>query len=297
MDHHFALTCFCRVVESGSFAAAARSLDCSPSAVTKTIQQLETWTATRLLARSTRSVSITEAGERFHAYALRVLSDTEATLDELRSAGGAPCGRLVVSAPVSLTLSLLSPYLHAFQELHPAVELEVRLNDRPADLVREGVDVALRGRAQLEDSSLVAVPLMQMERLVCASPAYWQRQGRPQVPQDLAAHNALTYLLATDANNWHFDDEAGGQEVPVRGDFRTDNSLLLIDALLAGRGVGAVPEPMVAPHLRDGRLERVLTDFRLQPRQLFALYASRDHLPAKIRAFVRFLQERLRDDG
>lgn len=169
MDRHQAFQCFCRVVETGGFAAAARDLDHSPSMITKTIQQLEEWTGSRLLARTTRRMQLTEAGERFYAYCRRVLDDTERTLSALRAAHGELCGRLVLAVPVSLTLSFLKDHLHAFQSAHPGIELEVRLSDRPVDLVRDGVDVALRGRAQLEDSSLVAVPLMVMHRAVAAA--------------------------------------------------------------------------------------------------------------------------------
>lgn len=295
MDHQFAMRCFSRVVATGSFAAAARDLDCSASVITKQIQHLEAWTGSRLIARTTRSLHLTEAGERFLAYCSRVLSDTEAMLEALRASGQQPVGRLVVSAPVSLTLSLLSPYLHAFQDLHPKVELEVRLNDRASDLIKEGVDVALRGRAQLEDSTLVAVPLMSVERVLCASPDYWRRRGLPAHPADLAGHNCLAYLLGSDAMHWRFESDAQTHRIEVQGDFRTDNSLLLADALRAGRGVGVVPRVIVERDLREKRLEPALQHWRIEPRQLFAVYPSREHLPGRLRAFVHFLRSRLAD--
>ncbi|NML18579.1 LysR family transcriptional regulator [Azohydromonas caseinilytica] len=296
MITHLPLQCFCRVVETGSFAAAARDMDLSRAVVTKYVQQLEDWTASRLLARTTRAMQLTEAGERFYAYCRRVLADTEATLGGLREHQDGPSGRLVVSAPVSMTLGLLAPVLHEFQAVHPAVELEMRLNDHPADLVREGIDVALRGQAQLDDSSLVATPLAVIERVVCAAPAYWQRHGLPATPQQLRPRDCLPYLLATDALRWRFQDAEGGvTEVEVAGRFRTDNSLLLIDALLRGAGVALVPAPLVREPLRDGRLQAALTNFRTTPRTLFAVYPSRTHLPAKVRAFVDFLRERFRN--
>ncbi|WP_298233829.1 LysR family transcriptional regulator [uncultured Azohydromonas sp.] len=295
MDHQFAMRCFSRVVATGSFAAAARDLNCSPPVITKQVQQLEAWTGSRLIARTTRSLHLTEAGERFLAYCTRVLSDTDAMLEALRASAQQPVGRLVVSAPVSLTLSLLSPYLHAFQDLHPKVELEVRLNDRVSDLIKERVDVALRGRAELEDSTLVAVPLMTVERVLCASPDYWRRRGLPEHPADLAGHNCLAYVLGSDAMQWRFELDAQTHQVEVQGDFRTDNSLLLADALRAGRGVGVVPRVIVERDLREGRLEPALLHWRIEPRQLFAVYPSREHLPGRLRAFVDFLRSRLAD--
>ena len=297
MDRHQALQCFCRVVETGGFAAAARDLDLSPSLVTKTIQQLEEWAGTRLLARTTRRMQLTEAGERFYAYCRRVLDDTERTLGALRAAHGELSGRLVLAVPVSLTLSFLKDHLHAFQAAHPGIELELRLSDRPVDLVRDGVDVALRGRAQLEDSSLVAAPLMQMPRAVAAAPDSWRRHGKPAHPSDLAAHNCLPYLLGSDATRWSFEGPGGPLAVEVRGSLRADNSLMLIDAMLRGIGVGLVPRVMMRNELAEGRLEAALGDWRAEPRQVFAVYPSREHLPERVRTLVRFLRERLAGAG
>lgn len=293
MDRHAALQCFARVVETGGFAAAARDLDWSPSMVSKTIQQLEQWTGSRLLARTTRRMQLTDAGERFYAYCRRVLDDTEQTLGALRTAQGELAGRLVLAVPVSLTLSFLKDPLHDFQAAHPGIELELRLSDRPVDLVGEGIDVALRGRAQLEDSSLVAVPLMTMQRAVAAAPEYWRRRGRPTQPGDLATHDCLPYLLGSDATRWQFDGPGGVQSVEVRGRFRADNSLLLVDAMVRGVGVGLVPRVMMRSEIAEGRLEPVLEDWRAEPRQLFAVYPSREHVPARVRALVQFLKARL----
>ncbi|MCR5884647.1 LysR family transcriptional regulator [Rhizobacter sp. J219] len=293
MDQLDAMRSYCRVVETGSFAAAARLLDTSPSAMTKVVQSLETWTGCRLLSRTTRSMALTEAGRRFYEHCLATLAETDRVLEELRAADRGPSGRLVISAPVSMTLGFLAPHFHAFQDRYPAVELEVRLNDRPADLVREGVDVALRGRAGLEDSNLVAVTLMQFDRVLCASPAYWSRRGVPAQPQDLSTHDCLAYLLGTDATRWRFERESDVQDVEVIGPMRSDNSLLLVDAMRAGRGVGVVPRPLVEADLRDGRLVAALADWRLEPRQLHAVYATREFLPQRVRAFVDFMKERL----
>lgn len=295
MDRHQSLQCFCRVVETGSFAAAARDLDVARSVVTRTIQDLEDWTSSRLLERTTRTMQLTEAGERFYAYCRRVLEDTEQTLSALHGARAELSGRITISAPVSLTLSLLHEHLLAFQEQHPAVELDLRLSDSPADLIREGVDVALRGRAHLEDSSFVAVPLMTMQRVVCGAPAYWDARGRPQHPRDLSKYNCLAYLLGTDASRWTFDGPDGRHAIDVRGNLRADSSLLLVEALRRGLGVSLIPEPMVRRLLAAGALEVVLADYRVEPRTLFAIYPSREHLPGKVRVLVRFLMERLTD--
>lgn len=293
MDRHQALHCFCRVVETGSFAAAARDLDCSPSLVTKQVQQLEQWTGSRLLARTTRRMQLTEAGERFYAYARRVIDDTERTLGSIREAQGVLAGRLVLAVPVSLTLAFLADHLHAFQAAHPDISLDVRLSDQPVDLVRDGIDVALRGQAQLDDSSLVAVPLMVLRRAVAAAPDYWRRHGKPGQPSELVDHHCLPYLLGSDATRWRFEGAQGAQVVEVTGPFRADNSLVLIDAMIRGVGVGLVPRVMMRHALADGRLETALDDWRAEPRSLFAVYPNREHVPERARALVRFLRTRL----
>lgn len=297
MDRHLAMQCFCRVVETGSFAAASRDLDASRSVVTKYIQFLEQWTGTRLLARTTRTMQLTDAGGRFYAYCRRVLDDTDATLGELRDETAGVRGRIVVSSPVSLGLSFLADHFHAFQQLHPNVELELRLDDHTVDLVREGVDLALRGQARLDDSSLVAVRLMELNRVVCASPAFWREHGMPAHPRDLPAAHCLPYLLGQDALQWTFDGDDGRHTVDVQGRFRANNSLLVIDAMQRGLGVGLVPQVMVLRALRDGSLVPALAGFRTEPRRLFAVYPSREHLPARVGALVTFLKERLPGAG
>lgn len=294
MDRHLALHCFCRVVETGGFAAAARDLDYSPSMVTKTVQDLEAWTGSRLLARTTRRMQLTAAGERFYAYCRRVLDDTERTLGDMRTDRGALSGRLVLAVPVSLTLACLNEHLHAFGAAHPGIELELHLSDRPVDLVRDGIDVALRGQVQLDDSSLVAVPLMTLRRAVAAAPDYWRRCGKPAHPSELAAHNCLPYTNDSDGTRWQFEGPDGETHaVDVQGSFRADNSLVLVDAMRRGLGVGLVPRVMMRTDLSEGRLETALEGWRNRARKLFAVVPSREHLPERTRALVRFLQERL----
>jgi len=294
MDRHLAIQCFCRVVETGSFAAAARDLDCSRSVVTKYIQYLEGWTRNRLLSRTTRSMQLTQAGEQFYAYCKRVVEDTDETLSVLREEGGKPRGRLVVAAPVSLTLAWLGEHLQAFAQAHPEVEMEVRLSDRASDLVREGIDVALRGTAQLGDSSFVAVPLAVMERSLAASPAFWRRHGKPRHPSEVDPRHCLPYLMGSDAAQWRFFGPDGEHVVDVAGRFRTDNSLLLVDAVRRGLGASLLMHKLLE---REGdALETAMPEYRAEPRSLYAVYPTRRYLPARTSALVRFLKSRLAEN-
>lgn len=294
LDRYVAMQCYCRVVEAGSLAAAAQQLAVSNAVVTKYVKQLEAWTQARLLARTTRSLQVTPAGREFYDYCRRVLEDTDRTLAEMRDAGTALRGRLVVAMPVSLSLAWLHEHVHAFLDRHPAIELELRLDDRDTDLVREGIDVALRAHASLEDSSHVAVPLAAIPRTVCAAPSYWRAHGKPAVPADLERMNCLGYLLGHDAGAWRFEGAGGVHTVRVRGTFAANNSLLIVDALRRGLGVGLVPRVIVEQELADGRLESALDDYATESRRLHAVYASREHVPARARAFVEFLRGRLR---
>jgi DNA-binding transcriptional LysR family regulator len=293
MDRHLAMECFCRIVETGSFAAAARDMNCSRSVISKYIAFLEQWTQSRLLARTTRQMQLTAAGERFYAYCRRVACDTEEMLHRLEAAKQQLTGRLVVEAPVSLTLAALSAHFLAFQAAYPDITLDVRLNDNVSDLVREGVDVALRARADLEDSSLIAAPLTRIERVLCCAPAYLEQHGMPATPSDLAQLNCLSYLLGSDAQTWEFSKDGKRFSVAAGGSLRSNNSMLLVEAMLQGLGIGLVPGMVVQSHLRSGRLVPVLSDYLTDARTLFAVYPSRSHLPQKVSVFIQFLKGRL----
>jgi DNA-binding transcriptional LysR family regulator len=292
MDRHQAMECFRRIVETGSFAAAARDLNCSRSVVSKYMAFLEAWTQSRLLARTTRQQQLTTAGERFYAYCCKIAAETEGMLQEV-AAGHSLSGRLVLDAPVSLTLTTLSPHLLAFQQAYPSVTLDIRLNDNLSDLVRDGVDLALRARGSLDDSSLVATPLAKIERVLCAAPGYWARHGKPATPHDLKQHNCLSYLLASDVQSWEFDREGERFSIDVRGSLRSNNSLMLVEAMLQGVGLALIPAPLVQRHLDSGQLETALDGYHAETRTLYAVYPSRVHLPHKVRALVSFLQARL----
>jgi DNA-binding transcriptional LysR family regulator len=293
MDRFKAMQAYCRVVETGGFAAAARALDLSPAVITKYVKWLEDWIQVPLLARTTRRMQVTVQGREFYAHCLRVMCDTEETLAALRAEGKSLAGRLVVTAPVSLTLAWLAPALHAFQSAAPNVTLEVNLNDDLTDLVRDGVDVALRGRARLEGAANVGTALAPIERVLCAAPEYWDRMGRPKTPADLSGHNCLPYVLGADRTEWRFERAGVSHTIRVDGSFRANNSLLIVDALLRGTGASLVPSCLVNDALKNGRLERVLDNYRTERRMLYAVYPARRHIPARARAFVRHMRAAL----
>lgn len=290
MDRLQAMRCFVRVVKRGSFSAAAEELGYANATVSKYVRQLEQWTQQRLLQRSTRSLQLTEAGQTFYDYCLRIEQETQALEDQLERDQVA--GRLVVSAPISLTLKLLGPALLEFQQQHANLHLEMRLSDQAVDLVRDGIDLALRGSAELLDSSLIATSVMPLPRVLVASPAYLTKHGAPRHPEELSQHPCLVYSRGSEAATWVFNAGEQVHSVRVRGPLTVDNSLLLIQALLRDQGLGLVPRALVEDELASGALLALMSDWQPEGRSLHALYPNRQYLPRRVSALIEFLKQR-----
>lgn len=291
MDHLTALKVFRTAAASGSFAGAARQLGLSAAAVSKNIAELEAHLKVRLINRTTRSMSLTEAGAAYHARLSRILDELAEADAALAPMGDSPAGLLRVSAPLTFALTCISPSIPLFLDRHPKLRLELDLQDTRADLIGEGYDLAIRGSDRLEDSSLVARELMTMTHVVCAAPAYFARCGRPREPEDLKAHECVQFTLSGHAHKWSFARAGRSVAVPIDGRYKVGSSLAVRDALLAGFGLSLVPRLYVQQELAAGRLEAVLEDWEADRTPVYAVYPSR-HLAAKTRAFVDFLLER-----
>ena len=283
---------FVRVVERGSFTLAADDLRLSRAVVSKYLSRLEERLGARLLNRTTRRLSLTEAGAAlFEASrgAIERIEEAEAAVAQFQAA---PRGRLRVSAPMSFGILHLGPAIADFSREYPGVTLDIRLDDRFVNLVEDGIDVAVR-IGLLTDSSLVARKLGLTRAVACASPAYLAEHGEPQSPEDLATHDCLIYSYLANANVWRFLSREG-REIPVAvtGTLRINNGIVLAEAALAGRGVLVTPSFYVAPMLRDGRLRRVLAEYRLPELGIYAVYPQKEHVPPKVRAFIDYLAAR-----
>lgn len=293
MDRLTALTVFRHVVELGSFSAAARKLALSPAAVSKNIGELEAHLAVRLLNRTTRRMSLTEAGSLYYDRVARVLDD----LDEADSALGpmqhAVGGVLRVSAPMTFSLVCLTPLMPRFLERHPALSLDLRMDDRRVDIVEQGFDVAIRASDRLEDTSLIARRLMVMQHVVCGAPAYFDRAGVPAVPDDLRRHDCVQFTLSGHVDSWPFARGDDSLRVPVDGRYKVSSSLAVRDALLAGFGLSLIPRIYVEEELAQGRLRTVLDDWAAVQTAVYAVYPSRRYLVGKVRAFIDFLVDEL----
>lgn len=288
------VACFVEVVHRGSFTVAAEKLGLSRSAISKQVAHLENRLRARLLNRTTRRLSLTEAGQAFYASArrgLQEIADAEAAVSSLQAA---PRGTLHLNVPMSFGILHVAPAIASFIARFPEVQVDVRLDDRKLDLVEAGFDLAIR-IGQLPDSSLVARALCPCPLVACAAPAYLQRRGRPATPDDLRRHDVLIYSYSDDPSQWDFTGRAGQKiSVPVAGRVRMNNSLALREVLLAGAGITITPRFVVEADLRAGRLAAVLEDHRLRELSVYAVYPERRHLSPKVRAFVDFIGERLR---
>lgn len=284
---------FRRVVELGSFAAAARETDLSNAVVSKYVAQLEQRLGTRLIQRTTRQMSLTDAGQRYYQTCVHVLDELDAAELQIRDTSQRPKGRLRLNVPMSFGLLHVAPALPAFAAQYPEIEIELSLGDQLQDIVEAGFDMALRIRHQLSDSTLVAKPLATIERALCAAPGYLARAGTPQSPNDLAQHDCLRYSLATDSQRWQFNRGDERMSVPVRGSLSADNSLALLPSLLAGRGIALMPLFLVGPALARGELQRLLPDYQIESRTLFAVYPSRRGQTQKVQLLTQFLAEQV----
>lgn len=286
---------FVRVVEDGSFTAAARSLGTSKSFVSKRLSRLEDRLGVQLLNRTTRQVMVTPEGEQFYervASILRLVDDAEA---EISAAQAAPQGTLKVSLPMSFGLRYLSPLVAEFIEAHPGVDIECDYSDRKVDVVAEGYDVAVR-IGELADSSLIARKLAPTIGGVFAAPSYLKKHGYPANPSELADHECLlySYSSASHAQTWTLQAQVGGTAtVRVHGRLLANAGEALRDAAVAGRGIALFPDFLVVEQVRSGALVRVLPEWRLYDGAIWALFPQNRYVSATVRSFVDFLREHL----
>jgi len=289
MDRFQGIQAFVAVVENGSFARAAERLDRSVSAVSRDVAELEQHLDARLLNRTTRRLSLTEAGRAFHERAVQLLADLEEAEQSASEGGVTPRGTLKLTCPITYGERVLAPVIAAFAARYPDVRVDIDQSDRVVDLVDEGFDLAVRIGA-IRSQLLVARRIGTTSIVCCASPAYLARHGTPNAPEDLARHACLTYEFSPSRNQWRFLAPDGGERVVrVGGPMHANNGRML--AALAAEGAGIVSETdfNVAQEIGAGRLVPILTAYSQPAIPIQAAYASRRHLSAKVRAFVDFL--------
>jgi len=294
MDRFAAMTTFSKVVEMGSFARAADRLDVSVSSVSRQIAELELHLGTRLLNRTTRRLSLTESGRAFHQRTVQLLADLTEAEESATAETVRPRGTLRMTVPITFGVRYLAPAVAEFVERFPDMRFDVELSDRAVDLVDEGFDLALR-IARLPDSSLVSRKIASTRLVLCASPAYLKRRGKPKHPADLAAHDVLGYSLLAMKDQWQFEGPEGPVTVKISPRFWTNNGDTSVAAAVRGAGIVLQPTFLIADELASGRLVELLPAYRSLELGIYAIYPSRKFVLPKVRALVEFLSDAFAD--
>ncbi|MGA8136825.1 MAG: LysR family transcriptional regulator [Pseudomonas gingeri] len=290
MDRLAAMETFVYVVETGSFSAAGRRLNVGQPAVSKSIAQLEEHLGVRLLTRSTRGLSPTEAGTLFFERAKRVIEEANEAEFAARGAGAGLTGTLRISTTVTFSRLHIPPHLGGFLEIHPLLDVDVLLDDRSVNLVEEGIDIALR-MGNLSDSSLTARRIARCRRLVMATPGYFKRRGVPESPADLADHEAVIYTLGGGGASWLFKKGTTEESVTLNGRVRVTAAEGIRTTVLSGYGLTLSSEWMFAPELASGEVVPVLQDWELPEMDLWAIFPTGRMASAKARAFVAYVEQ------
>ncbi|MDF7777309.1 LysR family transcriptional regulator [Sphingomonas sp. AOB5] len=284
MERSGEMEVFARVISEGGFSAAARSLDLTPSAVSKLISRLEARLGARLLVRTTRALALTEEGEAYHRAAIAILQE----LDEAdrAAAGGAARGRLRISAPLPFGTMFVAPAILPFLEANPQVQVDLNLTDDVIDLLAERTDVAIRS-GNLPDSSLIARRLGQSRIVICASPDYLARRGTPRRPADLAAHDCVTFNFRRMRPTWPFRCDGRDLEQPVSGNLMVNNGETLRQMALAGAGIARIGLFHLAEDIAAGRLVVLLEDYNPGHLEtISAVHIGGGPVPVRVRAFI-----------
>lgn len=292
MDELKRVGVFTKVVQAQSFSEAARRLGVAKSAVSKQISLLEQEVGVRLLNRSTRKLSLTEAGEIYYRHCEQIVNRADIALNELRQYQNQPTGTLRVSSPVSFGSALLIPVIKELRSLYPMLKIDLKLSDQVLNMVEEGIDLAVRV-GELQDSSLIAKKLCDSPVVVFASPEYIAKYGEPKTPLELAEHQWITLSILSSPIVGFFHDKATGQQVDheVNSNLKINSVDAVIDAAVQGLGIAAMVKTTVHEELRTGKLVPVLDGYELAPRGIYALYPHREHLPPKVRIFMDFLEK------
>lgn len=293
MDRFEDLRCFVQVVDHGSVTRAARALRLAPSAVSRRIKELEARLGTQLLVRTTRRMSVTDAGRSFHDRARRILGDLEEAEREVSDRHAALSGTLRVAMPLTFGAAHLTPILVEFMRAHPGVVIDADFSDRIVDLVAEGFDLAIR-IGNLRDSSLIARKIADVADVVCAAPALIGRLGQPGHPDELRDWPALAYTNVERPDIWRWRGPDGSTgTVPLNVRLRCNSGAVLRDAAIAGLGVAREPSFIVHDAIERGKLVPLLPGYRWHELAIHTVYPPTRHLSARARAFIDFVGERI----
>lgn len=294
MDTLKALMVFMTTAENGSFSDAARKLGVSPAAISQSIARLEQELEVRLFNRTTRQLTLTEDGRRFYAQCRGPVNNLDSAINQLKASRDEPAGHLRVSMPNSFGRRYILPLMEEFCELYPKIKVFFGLDDNFSDLVEDGYDVGVR-TGMMPDSRMVARNLAQMPLYVVASPAYWNKYGRPEKPEDLASHDCINFQFPTSGRLFKWEFDRSGERIPleVTGTYTLNEMEAVCELARLGMGVAQLPGHEVVHFIRTGELEAVLTDMVSLERSIYICFPHRDHIAPRTRVFVDFVVEKL----
>lgn len=291
MDVMQSMAVFRRVVETGSFSAVARESHMSQPTVSKHVAALEQRLGTKLLVRSTRQLNLTEAGTEYYHYCVRILNDFQEAEASVGKGRIKPTGTLRLSTTVALGKHFIIPFLDQFLRRYPDINIDYIMDDRYIDLVKEGIDLAIRV-GPMEDCSLIARNIASSKRLLIASPNYLLQHGFPKLPDDLQQHQCLLYSLDKTPTEWQcFDVESKAYQTRINGRFKASSYEAICEAALAGLGIASMCEWHVREHIKKGRLTHILKNYTLEPYDINAVYPERRYVPLKVKRFIDSLRE------
>lgn len=296
MDTFSTIPIFTAVVELGSFSAASRKLGITKSAVSKRISALETHLGAKLIQRTTRKLSLTESGEQYYSYIHKAKSLVNEGEDAISSLQGTPRGHLRVSIPMVFGQLHIAPLLSEFLHRFPDIKLNLSMDDKVVDLVEDGLDMVLRIGA-LSDSNLVARKLSPCRSVLCASPGYLEKYGNPETVNDLQQHNCLYYSYFRSGMEWAFDGPCGRERIKPEGNIQVNNSKVLKQLMLDDVGICQMPLFLVEQELASGALITILEQYRLPEHGVYAVYPERAFMPAKLKVFLDYLEQKLSQKG
>lgn len=298
MDMLAAMQLFTKVVEKGSFSAAGQAFGLIPSSASRQISALEAALGTTLFSRTTRRLNLTEAGALYYQKAMRILSDIEEAHNSIAEFGNEPRGLLRINTAVVFGHQYIAPIVADFLAAYPHIRIDLITTDQVIDLIESGTDLAIRF-GHLEDSSLKARKLAPHRMVICASPDYFARAGRPSQPEELSRHNCLTYKRSLGPVAWRIQSPEQTSEVSVSGNFQSNNIEAILAAARKGLGMARLPAWMISEDLRHGTLERAFPRQQVLPDHddpaIYAVYPASRYPSLKVRAFLDFLASQTRD--
>jgi len=296
MDVMHSMTVFRRVVEAKSFSAVARESNMSQSTVSKHVAALEQRLDTKLLNRSTRSLKLTEAGKEYYRHCVRIINDFQEAEASVGKGKIKPTGTLRISTSMAFGRIIMLPQMKQFFETYPEINIDLLFDDNYVDLVKQGIDVAIR-IGPLADSSLIAKKIGSSKRIVVASADYLIKYGRPRKPADLGKHNCLLYSLQKTPDLWYFNStQQGDESIRVKGRFKASSPDAICDAAVEGLGIAIVCQWHAEKYIRTGALKVIMRDYRATAYDIHAVYPERRFMPQKVKRMIEFLAEKIKEN-